>query len=142
MKTVRAKLLFLVGTLVLAFVSFTILSLPWHRLTTEGRSFTVYFGVVPSLPFVDSVPYSWPFAVAAFLYRYLIGSWPVSLRWALAVGAAGVIVHCLVSRVQFVGSEPILLSSYIGVYMRHAFPLLYSLTGFLLGHLYALNRNA
>ena len=135
MKTTRSKLLLLASTLAIAFLSPIFLSLPWYHLTGEGRSFTVYWGVVPSLPFVDSVPFAWPFAVAALLYGYCISARSLSLRWVLALGVAGVALHLLVSHVLLDATQPIPLSIYVGIYMRHAFPIIYAAFGFLLGRL-------
>jgi hypothetical protein len=131
--TLATHVIFLIATLVVAFTSSILLTLPWFHLTSEGRTHPFYFGVLPLFTLVDAFPFSWPFAINGFILRRL-DSPGAAFCWSLGIAAVGVVLSWFLAHVRF-ASEGALFVDYLSVGMRFTAPMFYALAGFLLAHL-------
>ena len=132
--SVTAHLILLAGSLIAAVVSMLFLTLPWYHLTAAGRTHAFYLGPLPLLPFVDSFPFSWPFAIAGFVCRRLDSSTTRSFLWTLGGAVLGVALYSCLVRVWFASSD-VSTSIYLNVVFGFISPIVYALVGFLFAHL-------
>ena len=129
--TTQGKLLLLIATLVAAFVSFQLFSVRWFQWTIEGRTFPIWWGVFPTEYFVQSIPFTWPFAVAGFLLGPSFSTPRAPVRWLLLFALLGSIAYGLLTEDAFKQMRGILSAHVLGVYTRACMPLLFELLGLL-----------
>ena len=133
--TIQGKLLLLVATLVAAISSFHWLAAPWFQWTIAGRSFPVWRGVFPTEDFVQSLPFTWPFAVAGFLLGLGFSTIQAPVRWLLLFGLAGAVTYGLLTEDALIETHGMLSVHGVRVYTRAGMPLLLELLGLLAARL-------
>ena len=137
MKQSQKDILISALTLAASFLSLLFLSLAWYHTAVEGRSFPSVGRSISAAPFVDSVPFAWPYLIAGFLFRQRHVA-RRALWWAVGTGLAGAALHALLVRAQFPPAAP--LDSYVYFYSRFLSAPLLTLLGFVIGHI-ARTRN-
>ena len=133
--TIQGKLLLLVATLVTAILSFHWLAVPWVRWTIAGHTFPVWRGIFPTEDFVQSLPFTWPFAVAGFLLGFGLATIQAPLRWLLLFGLLGAVTYGLLTGDVFTETHGMLSTYGVRIYTRAGMPLLLELLGLLAARL-------
>jgi len=128
---ISSRTLILLLTNAVAVFSEARLGLWWYQYVSEGRYFDVWWDVLLSGVLMDSVSFTWPFAVAGFWLGHFVRPLGDGLLWLLGVVGVGTFLFFVMTGSLTLNPEGRSPAEYLAIHGHLAMPALFGGCGFL-----------